>query len=67
MRTNEQLRREVKLLKATDAIKSYKELVELMEDIHYKSFTNWLSNAYDLGIEKRQRLDSIIDDLSIQE
>ncbi len=60
------LRLQVKLLKATGAIRSYKELAELME-LNYKSLLNWLSNQFEFGNEKKQLLEDIISTLSIAE
>ncbi len=60
------LRLQVKLLKATGAIRSYKELAELME-LNYKSLLNWLSNQFEFGSEKKQLLEDIISTLSIAE
>ncbi len=59
------LRLQVKLLKATGAIRSYKELAELME-LNYKSLLNWLSNQFEFGSEKKQLLEDIISTLSIE-
>ena len=40
--TDNELRKSVKILKATDGIKSYREIAELME-MSYSSFYNWLN------------------------
>lgn len=58
---DEQLRREVKLLKALQNI-SYKELSSYLE-ITSGSFYNWLRGFYNLGTQKQNRLKEIIFDL----
>lgn len=58
------LRRKVKLLKATGAIDNYYEVAELLE-MTEKSFYNWLSGYYDLGEKKRKALIEIEQDLYI--
>ena len=58
---DEQLRREVKLLKALQNI-SYKELSSYLE-ITTGSFYNWLRGFYKLGTQKQNRLKEIILDL----
>lgn len=63
MRTQDELRKRVKLLKAYDGIESYKELAEDYLETSYKGFLNWLSGQYNYGAEKVKLLDSIIDDL----
>lgn len=61
---DEELRKKVKLLKATDGIKSYYELAELL-GMANGSFYNWLRGSYDLGTDKRTQLKQIIEDLYI--
>lgn len=56
---NENLRQEVKLLKAMQGI-TYKELAEDLE-IRQDSFCNWLRGRYDLGLEKQKHLQEIIE------
>lgn len=63
MRDNE-LRKKVKLLKATGAIVNYYEIAELLE-MTEKSFYNWLSGYYELGEKKRKLLIQIEQDLYI--
>ena len=63
MRTQDELRKKVKLLKVYEGISSYKELAEDYLETSYKGFLNWLSGQFDYGTEKVQLLDSIIDDL----
>lgn len=63
MKDNE-LRKRVKLLKATGAIDNYYEVAELLE-MTEKSFYNWLSGYYDLGEKKRKLLIEIEQDLYI--
>lgn len=63
MKDNE-LRKKVKLLKATGAIVNYYEIAELLE-MTEKSFYNWLSGYYDLGEKKRKLLIQIEQDLYI--
>ena len=58
---NEFLRKEVKLLKALQGI-SYKEIAELLE-VRQDSVYNWLCGYFDLGIEKQNRLQEIIETL----
>ena len=58
---NDFLRKEVKLLKAIQGI-SYKEIAELME-MRQSSLYNWLSGNYNLGIEKQEHLQFLIDTL----
>ena len=55
---NENLRKEVKLLKALQGI-SYKEIAEFLE-IRQDSFYNWLKGYYDLGEVKQHRLLEVI-------
>ena len=59
---NNNLRKEVKLLKANQGI-SFKELAEYLE-IKESSFYCWLYCRYDLGYEKQQRLKQILNDLT---
>lgn len=63
MRTQDELRQKVKLLKVYDGVSSYKELAEDYLETSYKGFLNWLNGQYDYGAEKVKLLDSIIDDL----
>ena len=58
IRLNENLRKEVKLLKALQGI-SYKEVAEFLE-IRQDSFYNWLKGYYELGDEKQRRLLDVI-------
>jgi hypothetical protein len=58
---NENLRNQVKMLKATQNI-SYKELSEYIE-LKQNSFYNWLKGYYNLSEENQQKLQIIIDDL----
>lgn len=63
MRTQDELRKKVKMLKVYEGISSYKELAEDYLETSYKGFLNWLNGQYDYGAEKVKLLDSIIDDL----
>jgi DNA invertase Pin-like site-specific DNA recombinase len=63
MNDNE-LRQETKMLKAKGAIKSYREIAELLE-ITRGSFYNWLNDFYSLSAAKKHRLREIIEDLTI--
>lgn len=63
MRTQDELRQKVKLLKVYEGVSSYKELAEEYLETSYKGFLNWLNGQYDYGAEKVKLLDSIIDDL----
>ena len=56
---NEDLRNEVKLLKAMQGI-TYKELAEDLE-IRQDSFSNWLRGKYELGLEKQKLLQDLVD------
>lgn len=58
---NDNLRREVKLLKALSDI-SYKEIAEYLE-IRQDSFYSWLKGYYDFGTVRTQRLQEIIANL----
>ena len=58
---NENLRKEVKMIKALQDI-SYTELAEFLE-IKRSSFYNWLKGQYNLSEEKQNRLSDIIDTL----
>lgn len=58
---NENLRKEVKMLKALQGI-TYKEIASYLE-ITVDSFYNWLAGYYNLSIEKQQTLKDIIDTL----
>ena len=55
---NDNLRKEVKLLKALQGV-SYKEIAELLE-IRQDSFYNWLKGYYDFGEERQHRLLDVI-------
>ena len=61
MKDNE-LRKKVRLLKATKAIENYYELAEVL-GMTEKSFYNWLSGYYSLGYEKKHLLNTIANDL----
>ena len=61
---DKQLRQKVKLLKATEAIQNFAEVAELLE-MRSGSFYNWLNGDYNFGAAKKQRLQEIIDDLTI--
>lgn len=61
---DKELRKNVKLLKATDSIKSYTELAEMLE-MSRDSFYNWLRGYYDFGAAKKERLKGLISDLYI--
>lgn len=65
MRTQDELRFYVKLLKVQGVISSYKEIAEDYLDCSYRGFLNWLNNQYDYGMEKVKQLDDIIDDLML--
>ena len=58
IRLNENLRKEVKLLKALQGI-SYKEVAEFLE-IRQDSFYNWLKGYYEFSEERQTRLIEII-------
>ena len=55
---NENLRKEVKLLKALQGI-SYKEVAEFLE-IRQDSFYNWLKGYYEFSDERQRRLLDVI-------
>lgn len=55
---DEELRKEVKLLKALQGI-SYKEIAELL-DIKQDSFYSWLKGYYDFGTFRHNHLQQII-------
>ncbi len=55
---SDNLRLEVKLLKATQDI-SYKELAEYLE-IKQGSIYCWLNGCYDLSISKKKKLEQIL-------
>ena len=57
-RLNENLRKEVKLLKALQGI-SYKEVAEFLE-IRQDSFYNWLKGYYEFSEERQRRLLDVI-------
>jgi hypothetical protein len=59
-----ELRREVKLLKATGAIEHYYEIAELLETTE-KSFYNWLSGCFSFGEQKQKKLKKVIEELYI--
>lgn len=61
---DKELRKKVKILKATESIQNYGEIAELLE-IANGSFYNWLNGYYNFGAEKKERLKEIIDDLTI--
>lgn len=63
---NTELRKRVKMLKATNSITNYYELAEILE-ISESSIYNWLSKQFDFGHEKMQLLQAVIDDLTIPE
>ena len=58
IRLNEELRTQVKLLKALQGI-SYKEIAEFLE-IRQDSFYNWLKGYYDFSEERQRRLLDVI-------
>lgn len=60
------LRKQVKILKATESIDNYYEIAELLE-ISNKSFYNWLGGYYNLSDRKKKILIEIINDLSVME
>lgn len=59
MYNDNQLRKEVKLLKALQGI-TYKEIAELLE-IKQDSLYCWLKMYYDFSFEKKKRLSEIIE------
>lgn len=62
--TDKELRKKVKILKAIGQIDSFAEVAEILE-INKKSFYNWLREEYNLGREKKTKLQTLIDDLWI--
>ena len=58
IRLNDNLRKEVKLLKALQGI-SYKEVPEFLE-IRQDSFYNWLKGYYEFSEERQRRLLDVI-------
>lgn len=58
--------KKIKLLKATGGIDNYYELAEIL-GMSVKGFYNWLGGYYSLGYEKKQLLNTVIDDLFIPE
>ncbi len=65
MNDNE-LRKQVKLLKATEAIQNYYEIAEILE-ISESSMYNWLNRQFALSYDKKQLLKSVIEDLTLPE
>lgn len=61
---DKELRKKVKMLKATDSIHSYLEVAEMLE-ISNSGFYCWLNGYYNLGAKKKERLKEIIKDLYI--
>lgn len=59
---NEDLRKQVRLLKALQGI-TYKEIAEYLE-ITTNALYNWLRSQYNLSLEKQIKLKEIIDTLS---
>lgn len=55
---NEELRKDVKLLKALQGV-SYKEVAEYLE-IRQDSFYNWLKGYYEFSEERQRRLLDVI-------
>ena len=64
--SDNELRKKVKLLKATDSIQNYYEIAELLE-MSKSAFYNWLKGQFNLGYEKKVFLKDIIDTLQIPE
>lgn len=58
---NDELRKEVKLLKALQGV-SFKEISEYLE-IRQDSFYNWLKGYYELSDKKQERLREILGNL----
>jgi len=57
------LRKQVKIIKATyEKEFTYKDISEML-DININSFYNWLNGAYDLGEQKERKLRDFINDL----
>lgn len=65
MITQDELRYNVKLLKAQGAIKSYKEIAEEYLEVSYKGFLNWLNGQYEYGADKRKDLEEIVNNLTL--
>lgn len=62
--TDNELRKGVRMLKATNAIINYYELAELV-GITEKSLYNWLSGCFDLSEKRKQHLNGVINDLAV--
>ena len=62
--SDNELRKQVKLLKATEAVQNYAEIAEMLE-MHKGSFYNWLKGYYNLGAGKKERLKEIIECLAL--
>lgn len=62
--TDNELRKGVRLLKATNAIINYYELAELV-GITEKSLYNWLCGCFDLSEKRKQHLNGVINDLAV--
>lgn len=56
---DKELRKEIKILKATGKIKNYYEIADLLE-VTEKSFYNWLNGYYNFSYERKGRLKEII-------
>lgn len=61
MNSNDILRKECRLLKATQQI-SYKEIAEYLE-VNPESFYSWIRGCYNFGLEKQDRLKTVLIDL----
>ena len=60
---NDELRKQVRLLKALQKI-TYKEIAEEYLEVSKNSFANWLNGYYNFSTDKLHRLQNIINDLT---
>lgn len=61
---DDDLRKEVRILKAIGQIDNYAEVAEMIE-ITKNSFYNWLNGYYNLSSDRKKLLNIIVDDLSL--
>jgi DNA-directed RNA polymerase specialized sigma24 family protein len=59
--TNDELRKEVKLLKAFSGV-NYGEIAKMV-NLSVSSFSNWLTAKYNFSSEKANKLEKVINDL----
>lgn len=61
---DDELRKEIRILKAIEQIDSFAELADMI-GIKIHSFYNWLNGYYNLSSDKKRCLKNIVDDLSL--